>query len=140
MLTRSDYCDLDLSVMLARLGYDERCRAFFDPLCKCFNLARHIGYTNSEGKDIGVIACPLLYEAQDWLRRDGIHVQIQIVLDGPANNRVVKYISSFIVVNEDEMAEGVYGKVAHSTYQEALKEGIADALKYLDQSKLCTEQ
>ena len=102
MLTEKDYCDYETRAELIRLGYP----AYM--------------YDNTEvDKILGAI---LLYEAQKWLRKEK---QIEIV------------VHSFDYVGEPYFADiHMYREVRCAcsfadSYEEALSEGIKDAIKIL---------
>jgi len=123
MLTEKDYCDYDTCVALKELGFNEYCRGYFDPLCKIFNETSYLkGWNNIEGSDCGVLSCPSLYEAQKWLREEKhLFVEIQY--------RSYTWPYGYEIYNsERERLDVVDG---YKTYEEALSEGIKEAVKIL---------
>jgi hypothetical protein len=103
MLTNRDYCDYDTCVALKELGYSE---SF--PLSKDYEVL---------GKDYDI----LLYEAQKWLREKKLlHIVIDKLLYGAYEFSVVD------ILNYSEETNGTA-----NSYEEALSEGIREAVKIL---------
>ena len=110
MLTNKDYCDYDTSITLGELGF---------PL-KRMKVKNFIG-----GQFHDSIVTVLLYEAQKWLREEK---QIEIV------------VHSFDYVGEPYFADiHMYREVRcacnyATSYEEALSEGIKEAVKILKEN------
>ena len=104
MLTEKDYCDYDTCVALKELGYSE---SF--PLSKDYEVL---------GKDYDI----LLYEAQKWLREEkGMLLQ----------PTYLELSDTWICVIRDKNKRHGYSAPTQKDYEEALAEGIKEAVKTL---------
>ena len=133
MLTEKDYCDYDTCVALKELGFNEYCRGYFDPLCKIFNETSYRkGWNNTEGSDCGVLSCPSLYEAQKWLREEK-NIDISVTIS-PFDYFAT--IREFVFWREEYSWKNppIYPNGA-KTYEEALSEGIKEAVKILKENE-----
>ena len=105
MLTEKDYCDYETCVALKELGYSE---SF--PLSKDYEVL---------GKDYDI----LLYEAQKWLReRRNLHITIFSQSQESWQYRITK--------PHQKLEDGLHGE-DFSSFEEALSEGIKEAVKIL---------
>lgn len=132
MFQEIDYCDYAMSKDLADLGYNDRCHRYFDPLCKKLNKINHSGWSNEEGKSMGVVVCPTLYEAQHWLMTQGIYISPRIYLyhDEVLGDETSWECSIYYAWS----AIKTIGKSL--SYQDALKMGIKDAIETLKNKKI----
>ena len=111
MLTEKDYCDLESTKALESLGMNV--------------------YTSFCGKD--VLKHVLLYEAQKWLREEKkIHVEVHIAFN--------KYFYELFKTDEYDKHCGiqkvlVLGTNGYESHEEALLEGIKEAIKILKEEK-----
>ena len=140
MLTEKDYCDYDTCVALKELGYKVPTSAYYMPhhkdLIWVSNPFRG-GYVidcfyshNSLPKDVmtaNFIDAPTMWEAQKWLREEkGIDISVTI-----------SPFEYFATIREFVFWQGEYSweKTIHpnggKTYEEALSEGIKEAIKIL---------
>ncbi len=126
MLTEKDYCDYETCVALKKLGFDERCHGYYEPLKKCFyTTSVRKCWCNSEVDDINVIICPTLYEAQKWLREEmRVIVYPQYLTNGQT--------WMCMVYEEKKM---LMHSVGRGSYNEVLNEGIKEAVKILKENK-----
>ena len=107
MLTEKDYCDYDTCVALKELG------------CTYTTLFRYIIDDES-------IPHPTLYEAQKWLREErGMLLQ-------PA---YLELSDEWICVIRDKNKRHGYSAQKQKNYEEALNEGIKEAIKLLKEKK-----
>lgn len=107
MLTEKDYCDYDTCVALAKLGFP-RWELPYDILSKKY--------------------CLRLYDAQKWLREyKKIHISIQYVC---LKEDVFMYTLRHIGLKLREPG-ALYNNNQYSSYEEALSEGIKEAVKIL---------
>ena len=110
MLTEKDYCDYDTCVALKELGYPTK-----------------MTFVNEFGSieisiNSGVIQ---LYEAQKWLREEkSLFIEIDKILYGGYNFHVI----DFTTYTEE-------GRGQADGYEEALLEGIKEAVKILKEEK-----
>ena len=140
MLTEKDYCDYETCVALKELGYKVPTSAYYMPnnnqLIFVSNPCRG-GYVidcfhshNSFPKDVmtsNYIDAPTMWEAQKWLREEK---KIDVfVRAGIPENRVRHYYAEVFTSN-DFIIVGSYVGV-HDSYEEALSEGIKEAIKIL---------
>ena len=143
MLTEKDYCDYDTCVALKELGYKVPTSAYYMPnnnqLVFVSNPCRG-GYVidcfyshNSFSKDImtsNYIDAPTMWEAHKWLRENhNIHIEIRSCFSGYEFELREAYKhennisgSGIYIDNED---------VRYNSYEEALLEGIKEAVKIL---------
>ena len=103
MLTEKDYCDYDTCVALKELGYSE---SF--PLSKDYEVL---------GKDYDI----LLYEAQKFLREE------KGIIVGIINNFTIQAFDWYVSTWEEDLCRGN----KYVSYEEALSEGIKEAIKIL---------
>ena len=142
MLSEKDYCDKDTCVALKKLGYKVPTSAYYMPnnnqLIFVSNSFRG-GYAidcfyshNSFPKEIVTskyIDAPTMWEAQKWLREEwGIHITIHYVyhLNEHVFGTTLRFMGKTL---RDHGA--LYDTTKYSTYEEALLEGIKNAVKIL---------
>ena len=119
MLTEKDYCDYDTCVTLGDLGF---------PLKRM----KVRNYLNGELTE-DTIVLTLLYEAQKWLREEKkIHVEVHIAFN--------KYFYELFKTDEYDKHFGiqkvlVFGTNEYKSHEEALLEGIKEAIKLLKEEK-----
>lgn len=146
MLTEKDYCDYDTCVALKELGFSEPTLAYYhgflsskpllylviDEDCmpedgvNIFDLLSN----SNKYKDSKNIDAPTLWEAQKWLREvKDIHLAVYYG-KGRETNRV--WCCNLVMENKVRQLtyEGVLVKT-FSSYEEALSEGIKEAVKIL---------
>lgn len=138
MLTEKDYCDYDTCIALKELGFSEPTLAYYhgflpskpllylviDEDCmpedgvNVFDLLSN----SNKYKDSKNIDAPTLYEAQKWLREEN-GIEIVVLSKGmvgpPYYSQV--YTEDYVVSGDEE----------HNFYEEALSEGIKEAVKIL---------
>ena len=134
MLTEKDYCDYDTCVALKELGFRERCVAYYDT-------ADNVGLLYNTQYTCDVIPCqycdllesrntateyevdvPTLYEAQKWLREEkGMLIQ----------PTYLELSDEWICVIRDKNKRHGYSAQKQKNYEEALLEGIKEAIKIL---------
>ena len=131
MLTEKYYCDYDTCVALKELGYKGTSRFFYatkeSPL-------RRYSYdqilTTRIADAVGHTLAISLYVAQKWLREEkDIHLAVYYG-KGRETNRV--WVCNLVMENKVRQLtyEGVLVKT-FSSYEEALSEGIKEAIKIL---------
>lgn len=121
MLTEKDYCDYETCVALKELG---------------FNDSTDLRYNHSQilGDFLGGVKAPTLYEAQKWLREEE-----KIIIEATFN---LMYKGqprfSWRVLYNLTQHEGAYytfdsvkSKEDYDSFEEALSEGIKEAVKIL---------
>ena len=114
MLTEKDYCDYDTCVALYELGLS------FEDASQRFE--RNI-LTNRYEE----VPRPLLYEAQKWLReRHKLHITIYSQSQESWQYRITK--------PHQKPEDGLHGE-DFSSFEEALLEGIKEAVKILKEEK-----
>ena len=142
MLTEKDYCDYETCVALKELGFSEPTLAYYhgflpskpllylviDEDCmpedgvNVFDLLSN----SNKYKDSKNIDAPTLWEAQKWLREEkGLFIEISIFLgkyDFDICNTKVEYDKTHKILCE------ICG---FESYEEALSEGIKEAVKIL---------
>ena len=117
MLTEKDYCDYETSRELKELGFvaglgEDNCG--------------HCLYDEAWHDQVDR---PLLYEAQKWLREEwGVHITIHYVyhLNEHIFGTTLRFMGKTL---RDSGA--LYDTAKYSSYEEALLEGIKEAVKIL---------
>lgn len=108
MLTEKDYCEYDTSITLGELGF---------PL-KRMKVRNFI-----DGKFSDSIVTVLLYDAQKFLReRYHLHITIYSQSQESWQYRITK--------PHQRLEEGLHGE-DFSSFEEALSEGVREAIKFL---------
>jgi hypothetical protein len=120
MLTEKDYCDYDTCVALVDLGMRITSRKVYSDRNTLKHSSRGITYTVRTASAMGwVIAIPL-YEAQKWLREE-YNFHIEVRLHGIIGYQYEVYTPEGTIAVGREFL----------TYEEALSEGIKEAVKIL---------
>ena len=117
MLTEKDYCDYETCVALEELGF---------PI-------RRIKVKGEE-KNVPI----LLYEAQKWLREEKgmlvdsmVFADNSIDADGKVVDRWIYYSCAILNTSTAEFIRSYDQSDEYDTYEEALSEGIKEAVKIL---------
>ena len=132
MLTEKDYCDYDTCVALKELGYKGISRFFYATKKSPLRRYSHDQILTSRIADaVGHTLAISLYVAQKWLREEK-HIDVLVYLDD------LKGYFSFIRIWEGSwktfvnLEERDMGKVTYfANYEEALSEGVKEAVKIL---------
>ena len=151
MLTEKDYCDYEICVALKELGYKVPTSAYYMPhhkdLIWVSNPFRG-GYVidcfyshNSLPKDVmtaNFIDAPTLWEAQKWLREEKgmlvdsmVFADNSIDADGKVVDRWIYYSCAILNTSTAEFIRSYDQSDEYDTYEEALLEGIKEAVKLL---------
>jgi hypothetical protein len=113
MLENKDYCDYDTCVALKELGYDDSTDL------------RYNSY-GSLGDFLGGIKAPTLYEAQKFLREEkDMNVNIRAFVEN-GWYYTIQDCKGNPICSQLMLTDELY-----STYEEALFEGIKEAIKIL---------
>ena len=128
MLTKNDFCDYDTCVALKELGYDDSTDL------------RYNSY-GSLGNFLGGIKAPTLYEAQKWLREEKeVYVTVIPEYNDYRPVKGVKYRLEVAHWKDDEFGyetvewldeECPHTIITFDSFEEALSEGIKEAVKIL---------
>ena len=128
MLKNNDYCDYETSVALKELGYDDSTDL------------RYNSY-GSLGNFLSGVKAPTLYEAQKWLREEKeIYVSVIPEYNEFSPIKGVKYRLEVAHWKDDEFGyetiewldeECPHTIITFDSYEEALSEGIKEAVKLL---------
>lgn len=125
MLQHKDYCDKDLSLALKEIGYIGQGRCYYD-LDKEPNKLRHFGIQVLTTRSAGALNFVLavhLYDAQKWLRKQ------KGILILPDYNSFGWFCGIHYPINSVKMFKYTAKEV--NSYEEALSEGIKEAIKIL---------
>ena len=124
MLTEKDYCDYNTCVALKELGY---------PLT-----SKEVRY---EDKAVFVPSV-LLYTVQKWLREEEgmlvdsmVFADNSIDADGKVVDRWIYYSCAILNTSTAEFIRSYDQSDEYDTYEEALLEGIKEAVKILKEEK-----
>lgn len=126
MLTEKDYCDYETCVALMELGMRITSRKVYSDRDTLKHSSRGVTYTVRTASAMGwVIAIPL-YEAQKFLReRKNLNVNIRaFIKDGWYYT--IQYCDGNPLISQLTLTDKLY-----KTYEEALSEGIKEAVKIL---------
>lgn len=131
MLTKKDYCDYETCVALKELGYVGSSRYYYTQQDRKFHYdAYNKFYTVRTADAMGYVLAIHLYEAQKWLREEKdidvlIKLECKDVYSSLKHYSVyLSYIGSFIRRFQCLLDE-------FNSYEEALSEGIKEAVKIL---------
>ena len=141
MLTEIDYCDYDTCVALKELGYNEKSNWWFSKFLNedsgqmelvhiCDNPA-HLNYDSWGIVPKDFVIRPSLYEAQKWLREEKC-IDIQIMISD--YNLRWYYVEIYGNGFYKTLKNG-YAIKNFITYEEALLEGIKEAVKILKEEE-----
>ena len=124
-LTKKDYCDYETCVALERLG---------------FNDSTDLRYNHSQilGDFLGGVKAPTLYEAQKWLREEK-KIDVLIEIECKDVHLSSKHYSVFISYMGRFMRRFQYLSNEFDSYEEALSEGIKEAVKILKENETIHE-
>ena len=140
MLTEKDYCDYNTCVALKELGYNRGAYAYYFPNHKedlIFNTHQMRGCSinemlkgyNTYPKDVmghELIDAPTMWEAQKWLREEK-KIDVGATWDNDKDNWYV-YIKK---IGFPDWSGTSVSHSCYSSYEEALSEGIKEAVKLL---------
>ena len=128
MLTGKDYCDKDLSATLIKMGFMGFGYFYYEKDSSKLK-ATHQSLTVRTAKALGHTLAISLYEAQKWLREEK-NIDISITISP---------FEYFATIREFVFWNGKYSFVTPptypngaKTYEEALLEGIKEAVKILE--------
>ena len=143
MLTEKDYCDKDLSLALKEAGYIGQGRCYYD-LDKEPNKLRHFGIqvlTTRSAEALNFILAVHLCDAQKWLREEKeVYVTVIPEYNDYCPIKGVKYRLEVAHWKDDEFGyetiewldeECLHTIITFDSYEEALSEGINEAVKIL---------
>lgn len=123
MLTKKDYCDYTTCVALKELGYVGSSRYYYTQQDRKFHYdAYNKFYTVRTADAMGYVLAIHLYDAQKWLREEkGIEVVVlsRGMIGTPYYFQV--YTEDYVIADDKDCA----------SYEEALSEGIKEAVKIL---------
>ena len=131
MLTEKDYCDYDTCVALKELGYVGICDAYYEQTgSEDYNREFfRLSYTS-----INRVAAPLLYQAQKFLREEkNIVVRIIPLYEEGKAIKGMSYTYEVIHWEDGYVADECIEE--YDSYEEALNEGIKEAVKLLKEEK-----
>jgi hypothetical protein len=142
MLTEKDYCDYETCVALKELGYVGICDAYYeltgneDYNRDSFELLYTRDFIHPD--DIDRVAAPLLYQAQKWLREEKgmlvdsmVFADNSIDADGKVVDRWIYYSCAILNTSTAEFIRSYDHSDEYDTYEEALSEGVREAIKFL---------
>ena len=152
MLTEKDYCDYDTCVALKELGYNEKSNWWFSKYLNedsgqmelvhiCDNPA-HLNYDSWGIVPKDFVIRPSHYEAQKWLREEKeLFVNVELFgdydrdADGKTLGTWVYYSYGIFNTTTAGFIREYDLCTEYQTYEEALLEGIKEAIKILKEEK-----
>lgn len=120
MLTNKNYCDYDTSCALVELGFNGFTQGVYKDKNKL--VLQSAWLDARRAKVLGLIIAPHLYSAQKWLREE------KDIIVYPEKNSFGWYCA--IHNNIGKVHQFKYSE-KYNTYEEALLEGIKEAVKIL---------
>ena len=127
MLNNKDYCDYETCVALKELGYVGSSRYYYTQRDHKFHYdAYNKFYTVRTADAMGYVLAIHLYEAQKWLRE--IHNIFVMIDKSFAASNSWHYV---ICANDDFEHLIEQPSLENYSYEEALSEGIKEAVKIL---------
>ncbi len=145
-LTKKDYCDYDTCVALKKLGYNEKTLAYYTTegffhwiRAYIYDVAiPDLAKSSNKKPYKHIIDAMSLYEAQKWLREEkDIHIEVYACAGGYIYELCKAYKpNSFsggttIYTPNDVDNPQLNDAGKYETYEEALSEGIKEAIKIL---------
>lgn len=137
-MNKEDYVSLEVAKLLKEKGFDECCGAYYhcnwDEMTEeeCFEVAPIHVFRNSNNRYR--IGAPTLYEAAKWLREEHqIHISVGMCSDYSTNadgeicDEWAFWTFSTYYTTSLNHIHDCFGE--YDTYEEALNEGILEALK-----------
>ena len=127
MLIQKDYCDYDTCVALKELGYIGQGRHYYDR-DKDPNELRHFGVqvlTTRSAEALNFVLAVHLFDAQKWLREE------KGVIVGIITNFTIQAFDWHVSTWEEDLCRGN----KYVSYEEALSEGIKEAVKILKEKQ-----
>ena len=124
MLTEKDYCDYDTCVALKEMGITACGLRFYEKGCPNTLYQNHLQpLTIRTAEALDRVLAISLYYAQKWLREEhNLHITIYSQSQESWQYRITK--------PHQKLEEGLYGE-DFSSFEEALSEGIKEAVKIL---------
>ena len=125
MLTEKDYCDYDTCVALIEMGFVGTSRYYYDKKNHKLHITNYgITYTARTASASDYVLAIHLYDAQKWLREE------KGIIISPAPYEDYKWCACiFRIKFPDELCK------EFDSYEEALLEGIKEAVKLLKEEK-----
>jgi hypothetical protein len=131
MLTEKDYCDYETCVALKELGYVGSSRYYYTQRDHKFHYdAYNKFYTVRTADAMGYVLAVHLYDAQKFLREEK-NIDVLIELETKDIHLSSKYYSIYISYMSRFRREFSYISKNFDSYEEALSEGIKEAIKIL---------
>ena len=131
MLTERDYCDYDTCVALKELGITDCSLQYYEKSCPNTlhrNLLQPLTIRTAEA--LGRVLAISLYNAQKWLREvKKLHITIYSQSQESWQYRITK--------PHQKLEDGLHGEDFNS-FEEALSEGIKEAIEILKQDEYDT--
>lgn len=127
-MNKKDYVSLEVAKLLKAKGFDKYCRNTYSEYDNKITIASVFTRKNTELNN-NCYSCPTLYEAQKWLREK---YMIYISSLPTKDNSITVW---YFQVVKDTFEDAIYSRVSpntFNTYEEALNEGILEALKAID--------
>lgn len=126
MKSMKDYCDYETCVALKELGYVGVSRYYYTQRDRKFHYdAYNKVYTVRAADAMGYVLAIYLYEAQKWLREEkDIHIEIDRIGCSTGYDWQVS-----IIEMEYNLCKSVINN--NKSYEDALSEGIKEAVKIL---------
>ena len=143
MLDNKDYCDYDTCVALKELGYVGSSRYYYTQRDHKFHYDTYNKfYTVRTADAMGYVLAIHLYDAQKWLREEKkVHIEVYACAGGYMWELCKAYETNTfsggttIYVFDDVANPKLNDAGRYDSYEEALLEGIKEAIKILTNNK-----
>lgn len=133
-MNKEDYVSLEVAKLLKEKGYHEPCKSAYD---RDGNIGEYTSVKDWNAEYDWTFSRPTLYEAQKWIREEHkLHIEVGMYGDYSTDadgNKVDEYFCwGFDVYNKTRMYKSLYDDDGgYNSYEEALNEGILEALKLI---------
>lgn len=133
-MNKEDYVSLEVAKLLEEKGFDEKCNHYWWRHGNETRLDSDNFQFTKEWLEVNnncydeVLLAPTLYEAQKWLREK---YMIYISSLPTKDNGITVW---YLQIVKDTLEDAIYSRVSpntFNTYEEALNEGILEALKLI---------
>lgn len=126
-MNKEDYVSFEVAKLLKEKGFNEPCFSQYTKTGSIWNCQAPENFNESEG----CYSRPSLYEAQKWLRKQGVFIVItprytdkyQII---EYEYRIIQYTDLI-----DKNRKGKLCYVVYESFEECLNEGILESLKFI---------
>ena len=125
-----DFVTFEQAMKLKDLGFDWDCHAYYDKRRQDGVIDRALKFQNYnyDNDYMNSVSAPTIYQAQKWLREvQNIHIEIKYT----SNPQYEPWVGKVVVIENYPKVNTIINTDTCDTYEEALSEGIDNALGLL---------